>query len=273
MCSRGWTGKTCQQDIDECVTNPCQHGRCVNKDGGYNCNCDTGWTGQNCRQDINECTRPSAPCQHGVCLNKDGGYKCICDSGWTGKNCQQDIDECVKSPCKYGECLNKAGGYTCSCDNGWTGINCQQGPCPVHWTYYYGFCYKFFGGSKTWFAAREECLSHGADLISITSADENQFLAFQTERQGLTKYRPIIWIGLKNNNGQWMWSDGSSNTYKNWASGEPNNMGYLSFSRAECAGMYYMTMKNWAFGPTNYRGQWTDQVCTEKCATFCKKKA
>ncbi|KAI8502677.1 hypothetical protein Bbelb_193790 [Branchiostoma belcheri] len=37
-------------DIDECASNPCQHGRCENKDGGYKCACSPGWTGQNCQQ-------------------------------------------------------------------------------------------------------------------------------------------------------------------------------------------------------------------------------
>ncbi|XP_078697438.1 uncharacterized protein LOC144925334 [Branchiostoma floridae x Branchiostoma belcheri] len=74
-------------DIDECAKNPCQHGRCKNKNGGYKCTCSPGWTGQNCQQDIDECIR--YPCQHGRCVNKNGGYKCTCSPGWTGQNCQQ----------------------------------------------------------------------------------------------------------------------------------------------------------------------------------------
>ncbi|XP_078676430.1 protein HEG homolog 1-like [Branchiostoma floridae x Branchiostoma belcheri] len=39
-------------DLNECARNPCQHGRCVNKDGGYKCTCNPGWTGQNCQQGV-----------------------------------------------------------------------------------------------------------------------------------------------------------------------------------------------------------------------------
>ncbi|XP_078697212.1 uncharacterized protein LOC144925163 isoform X2 [Branchiostoma floridae x Branchiostoma belcheri] len=123
-CSPGWTGQNCQQDINECTRNPCQHGRCVNKAGGYKCTCSAGWTGQNCQQDINECTRN--PCQHGTCVNQDGGYKCTCSPGWTGQNCQQDINECTRNPCQHGTCVNQDGGYKCTCSPGWTGQNCQQ---------------------------------------------------------------------------------------------------------------------------------------------------
>ena len=39
-------------DIDECSTNlhSCQHGSCVNKYGGYDCDCDAGYSGQYCQQ-------------------------------------------------------------------------------------------------------------------------------------------------------------------------------------------------------------------------------
>ncbi|KAI8486963.1 hypothetical protein Bbelb_352230 [Branchiostoma belcheri] len=123
-CSSGWTGRNCQQEISKCTRNSCQHGRCVNKDGGYKCTCSPGWTGQNCQQDLNECTK--RPCQHGRCMNKDGGYKCTCNPGWTGQNCQQDINECARNPCQHARCVNKDGGYTCICLPGWTGQNCQQ---------------------------------------------------------------------------------------------------------------------------------------------------
>ncbi|KAI8489606.1 hypothetical protein Bbelb_327730 [Branchiostoma belcheri] len=123
-CSPGWTGQNCQHDINECARNPCKYGTCVNTHGGYNCTCSPGWTGHNCQQDIDECSRN--PCQHGRCVDKDGGYKCTCTRGWTGQNCQQDINECIRNPCHHGRCVNKDGGYKCTCSPGWTGQNCQQ---------------------------------------------------------------------------------------------------------------------------------------------------
>lgn len=32
----------CIADIDECNSNPCQGGECVNEAGGYRCDCDDG---------------------------------------------------------------------------------------------------------------------------------------------------------------------------------------------------------------------------------------
>ncbi|XP_078610908.1 uncharacterized protein LOC144881612 [Branchiostoma floridae x Branchiostoma japonicum] len=74
-------------DTNECASKPCQHGQCVNQDGGYKCTCSPGWTGQNCQQDINECMEKT--CGHGDCVNNDGGYKCTCSPGWTGQKCLQ----------------------------------------------------------------------------------------------------------------------------------------------------------------------------------------
>ncbi|XP_078617279.1 uncharacterized protein LOC144885271 [Branchiostoma floridae x Branchiostoma japonicum] len=112
-------------DINECAGNPCKHGRCENKDGGYKCTCSPGWTGQNCQQDINECAMRNI-CQHGSCENNNGGYKCTCSPGWIGWKCQQDINECTGNPCQHGRCVNKDGGYKCTCSPGWTGQNCQH---------------------------------------------------------------------------------------------------------------------------------------------------
>ena len=42
-----------------------------------------------CRLDINECTEDRHSCQHGRCVNKYGGYDCDCDAGYSGQYCQQ----------------------------------------------------------------------------------------------------------------------------------------------------------------------------------------
>ena len=44
-------------DFDECTTDrhSCrQHGLCVNKYGGYDCDCDAGYSGQYCHQGTHE---------------------------------------------------------------------------------------------------------------------------------------------------------------------------------------------------------------------------
>eukprot|EP00058_Branchiostoma_floridae_P012266 XP_002597754.1 hypothetical protein BRAFLDRAFT_77344 [Branchiostoma floridae] len=154
ICSPGWTGQDCHQDINECTTRkPCQHGRCVNKDSGYKCTCSNGWSGQNCQQDINECTKH--PCQHGRCVNKDGGYKCTCSPGWTGLDCHRDINECTRNPCQHGRCVNKAGGYICFCSPGWTGQNCQQ-VSECHWEGTAPFC-KTDSCSRGSYVRRSDC--------------------------------------------------------------------------------------------------------------------
>ncbi|CAH1267173.1 HGF [Branchiostoma lanceolatum] len=78
-------------DINECAEKSCQHGHCVNKDGGYTCICSPGWTGQNCQQDIDECTEwTGQDCQQGECRVGDGAsYRGAVSVTETGKTCQR----------------------------------------------------------------------------------------------------------------------------------------------------------------------------------------
>ena len=85
-----YPGPICQHE-DECVTlKPC-HGdaKCsTNAFGQYNCLCQRGWTGKNCSTDIDECAMTGqSPCHHGgTCVNKPGTFVCQCIPGYTG-NC------------------------------------------------------------------------------------------------------------------------------------------------------------------------------------------
>ncbi|CAF0813108.1 unnamed protein product [Didymodactylos carnosus] len=56
VCTSGFTGSVCDQEIDECLTSPCLHGGiCTNLINGYYCNCSMlFYNGTNCESPIND---------------------------------------------------------------------------------------------------------------------------------------------------------------------------------------------------------------------------
>lgn len=100
----GFRGKTCNINIDECASNPCnQRGQCIDGINSYTCNCTgSGYTGLSCSEDVDECqtTKPCHP--DATCINHLGTYECNCQPGFTGKNCYENIDDCRSGPCQNG---------------------------------------------------------------------------------------------------------------------------------------------------------------------------
>lgn len=128
QCDAGWTGSRCDQEINECESNPCVHGTCIDHIGFYSCQCDAGWTGTNCDQDIDDCS--SGPCIHGSCTDQLNAYTCQCQTGWIGVNCDVlDYDECTSGPCVHGSCTDQPNAYSCQCSPGWTGPMCSLPDC------------------------------------------------------------------------------------------------------------------------------------------------
>lgn len=80
----GYTGKNCNSNIDECVSQPCQNnGTCEDGIGNYSCHCMVGFNGLNCEHNINDCTEDS--CQNGgTCYDKVNNYTCSCAVGFNG---------------------------------------------------------------------------------------------------------------------------------------------------------------------------------------------
>uniref|UniRef100_A0AAQ4NVA3 C-type lectin domain-containing protein n=1 Tax=Gasterosteus aculeatus aculeatus TaxID=481459 RepID=A0AAQ4NVA3_GASAC len=85
-----------------------------------------------------------------------------------------------------------------------------------------------FSLKKSWGAAREDCVSRGANLVSIHNQEEEEFLALYSKDTSK-------WIGLRHNptEGGYSWSDGTPLSHTNWGHGEPNN----HEGREECVEM------------------------------------
>lgn len=95
---------------------------------------------------------------------------------------------------------------------------------------------------KNWADAQALCRSLGGNLASITSPDENQFIAQAVGKQ------EAVWIGLSDQKqeGAFEWADGTPLGYSNWAAGQPDNVG--------SEGEDFALLEGWL-----PNGKWTDQ--------------
>ncbi|KAL1262658.1 hypothetical protein QQF64_005397, partial [Cirrhinus molitorella] len=72
------------------------------------------WTGLHCEDDINECLLQ--PCNQGMCIqNEPGhGYTCFCRPGFVGENCEYNYDDCLIQSCPDGfSCKDSINNVSC----------------------------------------------------------------------------------------------------------------------------------------------------------------
>uniref|UniRef100_A0A672FKV7 C-type lectin domain-containing protein n=1 Tax=Salarias fasciatus TaxID=181472 RepID=A0A672FKV7_SALFA len=90
--------------------------------------------------------------------------------------------------------------------------------CPGNDWYEFGeFCYKPFSERKTWHGAQQACRAQGAELVSVLSMAEQNWL-----ESGFDSHVSLITL-----------DDGTPLSHTNWADGEPNN----HEGREECVEM------------------------------------
>lgn len=141
FCKEGFDarGSICV-DVDECAKNSSLCGEnsiCINKLGGFNCQCANGFVGAPPRVSCR------APCEdvkcgeHSYCKPDGIEAYCVCEAGWTfdptdiAAGCI-DINECDTSVGPVGRCGNNArcsntpGSFSCQCPEGYTGDAYKQ---------------------------------------------------------------------------------------------------------------------------------------------------
>ena len=123
VCTSGYTGSDCTENINDCDPNLCVNGRCIDEVGGYRCTCDPTWTATNCDTCIvpncDDCDSSRNPpvcrqCQRGFVANGD---VTAC------------VEICSTNPCQNGgTCMPVGVNYTCTCpaDSGWIGTDCSM---------------------------------------------------------------------------------------------------------------------------------------------------
>ncbi|KAL3043980.1 hypothetical protein OYC64_003880 [Pagothenia borchgrevinki] len=130
-------------------------------------------------------------------------------------------------------------------------VKLQRGSCRPFWYSFNGRCYKYIAADMDWADAEFHCVSEGANLVSIHSQAEHEFV-----KSLIKNFHPAegwTWIGLNDipKEGRWMWSDGSAVNFVFWNSRQPDNKG-----NEDCV-------------HTNFNHKWNDRSCSDTYPSVC----
>ncbi|KAM9450137.1 C-type lectin domain family 4 member E-like isoform 2-T2 [Clarias gariepinus] len=123
------------------------------------------------------------------------------------------------------------------------------------WIYFSSSVYIIINEQKSWSESRQNCRERGADLVIITSTEEQEFV---TKLLGEGRR---AWIGLsgRGTENKWKWVDDTPLGTVFWASGEPNSA--AGPENCVITGDATDPKKNWADDPCNRQYNW---ICEKK---------
>ncbi|XP_049890236.1 lactose-binding lectin l-2-like [Epinephelus moara] len=133
-------------------------------------------------------------------------------------------------------------------------VKLQRGACPMFWYSFNGRCFKYIATRMTWADAELHCVRQGANLASIHSLDEHNFVRFLISNFDHAK--GWTWIGLTDihREGRWTWSDGSRVNFVLWDVRQPDNAG----GREHCGHVNFGSNR-----------RWNDHQCHNAFASVC----
>ncbi|XP_046368275.2 C-type lectin domain family 10 member A-like [Haliotis rufescens] len=110
--------------------------------------------------------------------------------------------------------------YHC-CGQDLCNVNVCDARCPHGFVNSPTRCYHFSRHNVTWHEARQECQKKAADLVSINTAEEYQFLRNNTPAKAPSLY----WTGgfYQPRTNVWQWVDGTVANYFEWYPGYPKH--------------------------------------------------
>ena len=111
------------------------------------------------------------------------------------------------------------------------------------------------GDRKTWNDAQKDCQTNDANLTSITSLNEQEFISSYILSLNDSASTSSMWIGLNDvfKEGTYQWVDKATLSFSYWRPGQPNN------ARSQDCG----TLVNGQF--------WDDDQCSKRHSYVCKQ--
>ncbi|RXG72418.1 Antigen-like protein E [Armadillidium vulgare] len=136
--------------------------------------------------------------------------------------------------------------------------SCQYFRCPSRWTLdsVNGKCYLVTKDSANWDDARRSCSELGGGLAIFKNEQESEFVK---DNLDLTSN---IWIGLKNLNSEWIWVDGTTAAFTEWAHFQPSIVFDEPLSSKNCVEM--RRLKKYL---------WRNRLCTTLNRALCERYA
>uniref|UniRef100_A0A3P8TTB4 C-type lectin domain-containing protein n=1 Tax=Amphiprion percula TaxID=161767 RepID=A0A3P8TTB4_AMPPE len=175
----------------------------------------------------------------------------LLDNGYANAHCFSYDAELFKHIFKPASCRIKLANFSV-----FVVAFCLSNPGPQcdlsnGWRQYGSNCYKLKADvRKSWNLARHDCVFEGGDLVSITTAEENQFVSLiQQSPTGIS-----LWMGGHDSvtEGGWEWTDGSPFRYIRWNAGNPDN-----YDGEDCLSILVSN------------GYWNDDKCENKRGYIC----